>query len=189
MVLNAVIQPPAPSQQPWVPTPRPLPSPEVYSLRTLRAHELQGEVPGVCLWVRDDEVGLPRRGAQKQGVALEEGCGGEEGLLGVARAAGWGHLARRCLPIPVVQLSEVLKLRKGEAAFTQATTQEFLVIKLWKERPCGISPSPAQLPRDAGPASALHSHLVWYSVPFSVAPTGPGPAWEPSPPGLGTSSL
>lgn len=45
-----------------------------------------------------------------------------------AWGASWGHLARRCLPIPVVQLSEELKLRKGEAAFTQTTIKVLLEI-------------------------------------------------------------
>lgn len=42
-------------------------------------------------------------------------------------------LHQECLPrIPVVQLSEVLKLRKGEAAFTQAATKVLFVISVWK---------------------------------------------------------
>lgn len=52
---------------------------------------------------------------------------GWEGLSEVARGANHS-LHQNCLPrIPVVQLSEVLKLRKGEAAFTQAATKVPLV--------------------------------------------------------------
>lgn len=57
-----------------------------------------------------------------------------------ARGAGQGRLVRRCVPIPVVQLSDELKLRKGEAAFTQTITEVLLEITLWKGRPCSVSP-------------------------------------------------
>lgn len=50
----------------------------------------------------------------------------------MARGAGQGCFVRSCLPIPVVQLSEVLKWRKGEAAFTQTITKVLLEIILWK---------------------------------------------------------
>lgn len=39
-------------------------------------------------------------------------------------------MARCCLPIPVVQLSDELKLRKGEAAFMQTITEVVLEITL-----------------------------------------------------------
>jgi hypothetical protein len=57
---------------------------------------------------------------------------GWEGLSEVARGASQS-LHQNCLPrIPVVQLSEVLKLRKGEAAFTQAATKVPFVTSVWK---------------------------------------------------------
>lgn len=57
---------------------------------------------------------------------------GREGPSEVARGDNQS-LHQECLPrIPVVQLSEVLKLRKGEAAFTQAATKVLFVISVWK---------------------------------------------------------
>lgn len=111
--------------------------PQVYLLRSLRAHELQGEVPVVCLWVGDDEVGRGRRGTQRQGVALEEGCRGGGSLVIGSQRACWS--LGRMPPIPVVQLSEALKLSKGEAAVTQATT-EVLAIAVWKGGRSGSVP-------------------------------------------------
>lgn len=65
-------------------------------------------------------------------MALEEGCTGRECPSEVARGDSQS-LHQECLPrIPVVQLSEVLKLRKGEAAFTQAATKVPFVISVWK---------------------------------------------------------
>lgn len=49
---------------------------------------------------------------------------------------GWTRL-----PVPVVQLSEVLKLRKGEPAVTQATTEVLLAITVWKGGRTGSVPS------------------------------------------------
>lgn len=57
---------------------------------------------------------------------------GREGPSEVARGDSQS-LHQECLPrIPVVQLSDVLKLRKGEAAFTQAATKVLFVISVWK---------------------------------------------------------
>lgn len=57
---------------------------------------------------------------------------GWEGLSEVARGASQS-LRQNCLPrIPVVQLSEALKLRKGEATFTQAATEVPFVTSDWK---------------------------------------------------------
>lgn len=65
-------------------------------------------------------------------MALEEGCTGWEGLSEVARGDSQS-LHQEYLPrIPVVQLSEVLKLRKGEPAFKQAATKVPFVISVWK---------------------------------------------------------
>lgn len=105
-----------------------------YILRTRRAHKLQGEVPVVCLRIGNDEVGHVRGGTHKHGIALEEGCVGWEGLSEVARGARQSLHQNRLPRIPVVQLSEVLKPRKGEAAFTQAATKVPFVTSVWKEK-------------------------------------------------------
>lgn len=52
------------------------------------------------------------------------------------RSRGWARL-----PVPVVQPSEVLKLRKGEPAVTQATTEVLLAITVWKGGRTGSVPS------------------------------------------------
>lgn len=52
------------------------------------------------------------------------------------RSLGWTRL-----PVPVVQLSEVLKLRKGEPAVTQATTEVLLAIHSLEGRPNRSVPS------------------------------------------------
>lgn len=66
--------------------------------------------------------------------------GSREAWSEVARGAGQGRFVRLCLRIPVVQLSDELKLRKGEAAFTQTITEVLLEITLWKGRPGSVSP-------------------------------------------------
>lgn len=91
----------------------------------------------------------------------------------MARGAAQGRFIRLYLPIPVVQLSDELKLRKGEAAFTQTITKVLLEITLWKERPCSFSPN----------------FRAWCWALFSVAPTGPGTTCDPPLPGPGTLSL
>ena len=84
-------------------------------------------------------------------------------------------MARCCGPIPVVQLSEVLKLRKGEAAFTQTATKVLLATAVWKERPCR-----QPQPHCSCPKSPLC--LVLGSVLS-------GSCWPRALPGLGTPSL
>lgn len=72
-----------------------------------------------------------------RGWPWKKAAGEEEGLVIGSQKACWS--LGRMPPIPVVQLSEALKLSKGEAAVTQATT-EVLAIAVWKGGHSGSGP-------------------------------------------------
>lgn len=154
--------------------------PQVYLLRPLGAEDLQGEVPVVCLWVGDAEVGRGRRGTQGQGVALEEGCRERVGRPGQRRPDAHQSLGWTRLPVPVVQLSEVLKLRKGEPAVTQATTEVLSAITVWKGGQAGSVPSLHLTFTADTRGYSLWLPLAWGSP--GPSPPGQGPSLSPLPP-------
>lgn len=146
--------------------------PQADLLRTLRAHELQGEIPVVCLWVGHDEVGLARRGTQRQGVALEEGCRGGGGQ-------GWweGPPAprpqRTCLTCAAVERSVEAEEGRGGS---HADPHRGAVGNLGLEgRPGRIRLWPLRLPRPlqswdtqplTPPAAPLAQAQPWAGLPF-----------------------
>lgn len=70
--------------------------------------------------------------------------------------AGDPGLHAHCRRVPVVQLSDVLKPRNGEPAFTQTATKVLLVIPVWKEKPrAGPQPQGRGLPLWLVPGSIL----------------------------------
>lgn len=115
-----------------------------------------------------------------RGWPWKKAAGKGEGLSRDGQRGWLGTLAGCCRPIPVVQLSDVLKPRKGEAAFRQTATKVLLVIAVWKARPCSQPQPQCNCPKF--PLSLVLGSVLggsrWPRAFPGPVPPGPG---TPSP--------